>query len=161
MIRRLALLALLFLPIAIGFGASGGPDVRPESILADQVRSIVSSRVPNREKDKAIANAVKFAILAATEDTKDPADALKVALSFAIAAAKAAPGYTDAIMDAVSTLPVVASVEGSLAIIQNAVDSAAKAAVDFGVSASRSTSKAPLGAEFGGNTTDVIVSPST
>jgi hypothetical protein len=159
--RRLTLLFLLFLPLATGFSDPAGPDVRPESILADQVRSIVSSRVPTKEKDKAIASAVKFAILAATENIKDPAEALKVALSFAIAAAKAAPGYTDAIMDAVSTIPAVAGVEGSLAIIQNAVDSAAKAAVESGVPLSRTTSKAPLGTEFGGDTTDVIVSPST
>jgi hypothetical protein len=159
-IRRLLL--FLFVPVTFAFGADGSHDTSPYSVLADQVRAISSSRSSDRAKHKAIASAVRFAILAATEDVRNPAQVLKIALEFATAAGKASPGYADAVVEGASGIPALAELDGSAAMLQAAVTDAAKAASESDIETSHGQNpRPPENPEFGGSTGDVIVSPST
>src|SRR5450432_4501546 len=106
-------LVLLLVPIAMAFGADGPRDVTPQSVLADQVKAIASSRTSTKEKQKSIASAVKFAVLAATADLKDVAQVVKVALEFTTAAANAAPEFVDAIVSGVAAIPGIADIDGA------------------------------------------------
>ena len=107
-------------------------------------------------------SAIPSAVLAATADIKDPAQVLKIALGFATAAAKAAPAYVDAIVGAVSAIPGITDIEGALTEIQTAVSQAAKNASDSDADTARpQNQRPPSSPEFGGDTGDVVVSPSS
>jgi hypothetical protein len=150
------------MPTALVLGTEGPSDISPESVLADQVLAIASSRNSTPSKQKAIASAVKFAVLAATADIKDPEHVLKLVMEFTIAAAKAAPGYVDAIMEGISTVPGIADIDGLLPQIQAAVSEAAKSAVQADSDANKTQNlRPPSNPEFGGNTGDAVISPST
>jgi hypothetical protein len=153
-------LVLLLVPLAMAFGADGPRDVTPQSVLADQVKAIASSRTSTKEKQKSISSAVKFAVLAATADLKDAAQVVKVALEFTTAAANAAPEFVDAIVSGVAAIPGIADIDGALPQIQTVVTETAKNALDSGgATTPSSTSKTTANPDFGGSTGDVIVSP--
>jgi hypothetical protein len=171
-------LAFLFLPIlvTVGFGARDTPSLDQPAVAADQAEaptagSILATQVseiasasdlPRKAKEKRIAGAVRLAVIAATADLKDPAQAVSVAQDLAVAAAKGAPQFSEAIFDAVANISVIAGVDGALAQIKLAVLAAAKEAseprtvVEFASTAPRP----PANPEFGGNAGDVVVSRS-
>jgi hypothetical protein len=163
--KILRALVLLLLPIAVVFGAEGPKNVTPESVLGDQVKAIASSRVSTKEKQRAIASAVKFAVAAATENLTDQVQILKITLKFTMAAAKSAPDFVDAIVAGIAGVPEVSGIEGAVAAIQESTAETAKASIDSGDSGAnpvKTTPAAPASnSEFGGNTGDVIVSPTT
>jgi hypothetical protein len=155
-------LLVLLLPLAASIRAAPPPDLTPESVLADQVRAIVDSRAPQKSKEKAIASAVRFAVLAAIADAKDQAGILKIALRYAATAAEAVPAFADTIAQAVSAIPAVAAIEGASAQIQATVAAVVKdAGIPGTAPASTSPAKLPPNAEYGGDVGDVIVSPSS
>jgi hypothetical protein len=160
--RLLRLLLVLLVPAALVFAEDAATGITPESVLSDQVKAIASSRNSIPAKQKAIASAVKFAVLAATADVKDPEHLLKLVMEFTIAAAKAAPGFVDAIMDGISTVPGIADVDGLIPQIQAAVSEAAKTAAEAENDASKpQDQRPPSNPEFGGSTGDAVISPST
>jgi hypothetical protein len=163
--KILRALAFLLLPMAVVFGAEGPKDVTPESVLADQVKAVASSRVSTKEKQRAIASAVKFAVAAATENLTDPVQILKITLKFTGAAAKAAPDFVDAIVAGIAGVQGISDIDGAVAAIQAATAETAKASIDSGDGVTTPTKSAPStpasSPEFGGSTGDVIVSPTT
>lgn len=160
--RLFRILIVLLLPGALVLGAEVPRDVTPESVLADQVRAIASSRGSTKEKQRAIASAVKFAILAATADLKDPAQILEEALLFSNAAAKAAPGFVDAIISGASSIPAIEDIDGAIPELQTEVAETAKDSSGEGGDTGQPSSPRPgTNSGFGGSTGDVIVSPTT
>jgi hypothetical protein len=169
--------AFLLLTLSAGLGASEtAPNQRPSSasaqnvaltpveILSGQLKEIASSTTLSRKSQaKMITNAVRVAITAATEGIKDPAERLRLALELTSAAAKAAPNFAATITSAVSNLPVLSGIEGTLTQIPAAV-SAGIAAADEAAGAASPTgnsTRAPAKPEFGGpNKGEAIVSPS-
>ena len=153
---------LLILLISFATALRAASDMTPESVLSDQVKAIVDSRSPYKAKEKAIASAVRFAVLAAIADAKDQANVLKIALRYAATAAQAVPGFADTIIEAVTSIPAIAAIDGAADQIQSTVTVVAKEATVPGTSPSSPTnSKPPPNAEYGGNIGDVIVSPSS
>jgi hypothetical protein len=144
--------------------------VTPQSILADQVKAIAGSNLSPSAKDKAIASAVRFALLAATNKVTDPDKLLAIAISFSDAAAAVAPDFSGAILDGVASVPAIADVQGALAAIQTAVTDTAKAAIAAGVGSGEGGQGKQGGNQgqgehggdhdFGGDDRDVVVSPS-
>jgi hypothetical protein len=171
---RLSVL-LLFLTASLGFGADDRHPITPQSILADQVKAIAASNLSPSAKEKAIASAVRFALLAATNKVTDPDKLVAIAVSFSDAAAAVAPDYSGAILDGVASVPAIADVQGALASIQTAVTDTAKAAIAAGVGSGQGGQGSqgnkggnPYqggngnagGHDFGGGYGDVVVSPS-
>ncbi len=135
----------------------------PESVLASQVSEIAStSGLSHREKEKRISNAVRLAITTAVADAKDPSQLVAIATSLATAAAKGAPEYAQAIVPIVEDLPGLAQIDGAVAQIRAAILAAA-ADTDESRGVAHFASppyRPPSNPEFGGSTTDVIVSRS-
>jgi hypothetical protein len=153
-------LLILLIPFATALRAAN--DLTPESVLSDQVKAIVDSRSPYKAKEKAIASAVKFAVLAAIADAKDQANTLKIALRYAATAAQAVPDFADTIIEAVISIPAIAAIDGAAEQIQSTVTLVAKQATVPGTPpGSPANAKPPPTAEYGGNIGDVIVSPSS
>jgi len=154
--------ALLILLIPFSTALRAASDPTPEAVLSDQVKAIVDSRSPYKAKEKAIASAVRFAVLAAIADAKDQANMLKIALRYVATAAQAVPGFADTIIEAVTSIPAIAAIDGAAEQIQSTVTVIAKEAMVPGTApGSPANSKPPPSAEYGGNIGDVIVSPST
>jgi hypothetical protein len=125
--------------------------------LAAQVGDIASSPTLSfKEKAEQISTAVRNAVSGATAQLKDPAEVLKIALKFATIAAQAAPQFTDAITNAVLTIPAIATIDGAAAQIQAAVVDAATKAAEAEFASNKP--KAPKDPEFGGHTDDTVVS---
>jgi hypothetical protein len=150
-------------PGSTGAADQSGPPT-PESVLATQLSEIASSStLSHKAKAKQIASAVRLAVIAATADVKDPAQALTTALGIATVAAKAAPDYTEAISDAIYSIPSIASINGALAQLQQAVAEGVNAAknerqeVNFASNPPRPPPSLNLG---GGSAGPVVVSPS-
>jgi hypothetical protein len=158
-------IVLLFIPLAAVFGADSPKDVTPESVLADQVKAVASSRVPTKEKQRAIASAVRFAVAAATEGITDQVQILKITLKFTTAAAKAAPDFVDAIVSGISGIQGISDIDGAVAAIRESTVQTAKDSIDPDSGAGDSVKSAPSSSTtnsgFGGNTGDVVVSPTT
>ena len=165
---------LVYLPVSAGLAAQdtnslqnqSGParqteeTLTPEAVLAAQVSEIASSTTLSpKTQAKLIANAVRLAVLTATEGVTDPTRRLTLALELAAAAAKAAPHFADAITTAVSSIPSIAGINGALAQIKAAVLSGTQAADDPAQAATGPVSpRAATPSEFGGNNGDTKVS---
>jgi len=135
----------------------------PESILATEVSEIASSSTLSpKAKAKQVSRTVRRAVIAATTDVREPKQALKIALSLASEAAKAAPLFTEAIRDAIFSIPSIASIRGALAQLDRAVEEGAKAAMEEPspvMAAGDAPRPAPIPTSNGGG--DVVVaSPS-
>lgn len=143
---------LLFRFFVVLLAAVGGPmaaaEVKPEELLAAKVREIAgSASLPREEREKSVADAVRVAVTAALEGITDDEKALAIALTFARSAATAAPEFALVIGNVVSGLAPIAKIGGAAGKIEAVVRAAAKAA--------RSGNE-----EFGGEHSDVVVSPS-
>jgi hypothetical protein len=159
-------LLLVLLPVAATYAAGNDTPAEshdkvaptPAKILAGQVGEIADSpTLTPTEKDDQILAAVRNAVIAATAHLTDPVEILKVTLELTTAAARSAPQFTHAIIDAVSTISAITAIDGAVSQLQAAViDAATKAAA----AAFESTTPKPPGQKFGGQYTDVIVSPS-
>ena len=135
----------------------------PQAILATQVNEIASmSGLSRKEKEKRIADAVRLAITAATAGVSDPAQVLAIATSLATAAARGAPQFAQAIVASVGNIAVVTQIDGAFEQIRAAVLTAATSTDESGASVHFASNppRPPLNPEFGGGTTDVVVSGS-
>jgi hypothetical protein len=132
-------LLLILLPIATSHAADNDTPsehhdqasaTKSAKALADQVSDIVHSpTLTLKEKDDQVSAAVKNAISEAIANLTDPADILKVTEELSTAAAQAAPQFTHAILEGISTIPAVTAINGAISQIQTAVvDAATKAA---------------------------------
>ena len=130
----------------------------PASLLAVQVKEIATTPdMSGKTKAKLIASAVQLAVSNALAGITDPAEALQLAAELAGAAAKAAPRFADTITRAVMSNPVIAGIAGALAEVQAAVHAAVEAT---NLAARPALGRVPAHADFGGNSGDIIVSPS-
>ena len=168
------LLFLLVLPLTSGLAAPGGragesettaqsEEQSPASILADQIKEIASSDTTSRKTQaKLITNAVNFAITAATEGIKDPAERLRIASELAMAATKAAPHFAATIAKAASSVPSIAQIDGALDRIQESVNSGIEAGEEATIANPvANPPRPPANPEFGGpNQGETVVSPS-
>jgi hypothetical protein len=132
-------LLLILLPIATSYGADndtppGNHDKTVESkaakALADQISDIThSSTLTLKEKDDQISAAVQSAVSDAIANLTDPAAILKATEELTTAAAQAAPQFTHAIIEGISTIPALTAINGAVGEIKDAVvDAATKAA---------------------------------
>ena len=131
-------LLLILLPIATSQAADNDrpaenhDQAAPNSakLLADQVGDIThSTTLTLKEKDDQVSAAVRNAINDAIAQLTDPADILKATLELTTAAAKAAPQFTHAILEGISTIPAITALGGAIDQIKAAVvDAATKAA---------------------------------
>lgn len=141
-------------------GVSQEKKADPRAILSAQLKTIVNaSGLSPEEKEKQIAAAVQAAIVNATAQIKDPDQILKVTVDFAAVAAQAAPQFSTTIIDTISAIPSISSIEGGSAKIQSVVvDVATKAAsVSFAPNPPKE-SKEPKNSEFGGDSGETVVS---
>ncbi len=173
-------LFLLSLPIAAGLAAKDdssvgtpAPNVEksdqltPGGILAAQVGEIARTKdLSDHSKSRQIASAVRLAVTTSTTNLKSPEQALNLVLDLATRAAKAAPDFADVIteaaLDAVQRVPLLADLAGVKDRVQDAVFAGVKAAAEETGEArfESNPAKPPAAPEFGGKTDDVIVSPS-
>jgi hypothetical protein len=132
-------LLLILLPIATSYGAdndtpSGNHDKTVESkaakALADQISDIShSSTLTLKEKDDQISAAVESAVSEAIANLTDPSEILKATEELTTSAAQAAPQFTHAIIEGISTIPALTAINGAIGEIKDAVvDTATKAA---------------------------------
>jgi hypothetical protein len=130
----------------------------PAALLAEQVKQIAATPdMSEKTKAKLISSAVQAVIAKAIAGIQDPAEILNVAAELAGAAAKAAPHFATAITQAVMANPAVAGIDGALAQVQSSV----QAAVQSSAFAARpNAGRTNARADFGGNSGDIIVSPS-
>ena len=134
----------------------------PASILSAQVSEIASTtNISRKSQSKLIANAVRLAVITATEGTKDPEEKLQLALELASAAAQAAPHFAETITQAVESIPAIARIEGAVAQVNAAVKAGVQAADEPETAlADHKSGRPPEKPEFGGNNGDAVVSPS-
>lgn len=97
-----------------------------EATLALQVAEVASStKIPDSIKQKRIADLVRRSILHATAKVQDPEQAVAIAVQFATAASRAAPEYTQLIINAVVSIPSISSISGAMAAVSDAIVGAA------------------------------------
>jgi hypothetical protein len=97
-----------------------------ESVLALQVAELASStKLTPQAKQKRIADLVRKTVLAATANAKDPEQAVQIAVGLATAAAQAVPEYSQFVINAVVSIPSIASVDGAMDAVRSAVVGAA------------------------------------
>jgi len=168
----LAALALIPLPAFPENAAPGQPPAAaslqataptPETALASLVSEIASaSDLSRKEKEKRIAEAVREAVTAAVAAAMDPSQVVATVTSLTTAAAKAAPEYAQAIVASVEDLPALAPIDGAFAQVRAAILTAAAEANESGNVAHFGSNprRPPASPEFGGSTTDVVVSRS-
>lgn len=105
--------------------AAAGPQ-SAANVLALQVAEIASStKLTPKTKEARIATMVRKAVILATVNVNDPAQAVSIAVDLATAAAGAAPEFTDAIINSVSSVPSIASIDGAVAALNTSVKAAA------------------------------------
>ncbi|RFC49777.1 MAG: hypothetical protein DUW69_000878 [Verrucomicrobia bacterium] len=132
----------------------------PASQLADQVKQITADPdIPDKTKAKLIAAAVQQAISNAIAGTTEPAEILQLTVKLTSIATQAAPRFAAAILQAVTTLPAIAAIAGVQAVIEATVHQAVQFSTQADKPDSANTPQ-PKHSEFGGNKSDVIVSPS-
>lgn len=165
---------IVLLPITSGFAATSATPDQPENtgqteeqnpavILGEEVRNIADTTTISRKAQaKLITQAVRTAIISATEGIKDPAQRLKVASELATAATKAAPHFAATITSAISTIPSIAAIDGGLEQIQAAVSAGLESSEETSIANPASNPpRPPATPEFGGpNKSENIVSPS-
>ena len=78
------------------------------------------------KREKRIATAVRTAVVAATAYVHDPEDVLGAASELAAAASRAAPAFTEVIIQAVSLAPGVTRVDGAASHVRSAALAGAK-----------------------------------
>lgn len=166
---------LLLLPVTPGIGATkpaaapsqtstSGEEASPAMILASQVAEIASTpSLSHKEMTRLIAKAVRTAVSAVIEGIKDSTERLSLARNLAAAAAKAAPNFSDTIIDAVSNLPAFVKVDGAAAQIEEAVNTSIETSDDTTIANPAVNPPRPSAApDFGGpNRGEVVVSPSS
>ena len=134
-----------------------------ESVLALQVAELASStKLTPQAKQKRIADLVRKTVIAATANAKDPEQAVQIAVGLATAAASAVPEYSQFIINAVVSIPSIASVDGAMDAVRSAVVGAASTDTqgspsNAGPAASRAPAAPPSGNGGGGV---VVASPS-
>jgi hypothetical protein len=143
-------------------GGSEAPAPSPESTLAARVKEIAATPgLSRKEKSRRIAAAVREAVIDATKNLTNPDEVLSVATDLATAAAQAVPNFAGAIRDAVVNIPAIANINGAVAKLQTAITTAAAAATADNRTGGTSNGQKPgQNSEFGGNSGDVVVSPS-
>lgn len=100
----------------------------PAALLAAEIREIANSpSLSVAKKEKRIATAVRVAVVAATAYKNDAGRNLDQALEFASAASRAAPRFTEVIVNAVSLAPAISRIDGSAGQIRTVAFAAAKA----------------------------------
>lgn len=115
-----------------GAASQPSPAVAPDralaaSQLATEVREIASaSSLSSAKKEKRISTAVRTAVVAATAYRNGPNEAMEIALDLATAAARAAPRYSEVIINAVAFAPAVARIDAASSQIRAAATAAAK-----------------------------------
>ena len=168
-------LFLLLLPFASGIAATksgpapsqtstSGEEASPSMILTSQVAEIASTAsLSHKEMAKLIAKAVRTAVGAVIDGIKDPTERLSLAGNLAAAAAKVAPDFSAIIIDAVSSLPAFAKVDGAAAQIEEAVKTSIETSDDTTIANPAVNPPKPSATpDFGGpNQGEVVVSPST
>lgn len=98
------------------------------ALLAAEIREIAASpSLSVAKKEKRIANAVRVATVAATAYQNDSGRNLDKALELASVASRAAPRFTEVIVNAVSFSPAISRIDGSAGQIRAAAFAAAKA----------------------------------
>ena len=121
--------------LARDYAAEGSPrdaavqEGRPASVaaLAAQVGEIARSKSLSRaKKEKRISTAVRIAVVAATSYKSDRAEILGIALSYAGAAASAAPHFAEVIANAVLFAPPVKQIDAAPGQVRTAAFAAAK-----------------------------------
>lgn len=151
--------------------SSGGANATASSLedtqtfLADQVAEIASStKLTPQAKQKRIADAVRKAVIVATMNVRDPETAVQIAVELATAASRAAPEYSQTIINSVASVPSIASVAGAVDAVQSGVVGAASTETqdsngvgNAGPSSPRTPSTPSSGAGGGGV---VVASPS-
>jgi len=134
-----------------------------ESILALQVAELASStKLTPQAKQKRIADLVRKTVIAATANAKDAEQAVQIAVGLATAAASAVPEYSQFVINAVVSIPSIASVDGAMDAVRSAVVGAASTDTqgspsNAGPAASRAPAAPPSGNGGGGV---VVASPS-
>ena len=134
-----------------------------ESVLALQVAELASStKLTPQAKQKRIADLVRKTVIAATMNAKDPEQAVQIAVGLATAAAQAVPEYSQFVINAVVSIPSIASVDGAMDAVRSAVVGAASpdtqgGTANAGPAAPRAPAPPPSGNGGGGV---VVASPS-
>jgi hypothetical protein len=132
-------LLLILLPVAASHAADKDTSAEnhdqaatldPAKALAEEIGGITnSSTLTLKEKDDQVAAAVQNTISEAIAHLTDPSEILKATLELATTAAKAAPQFTHAILEGISTIPAISAINGAIDQIKAAVvDAATKAA---------------------------------
>ena len=133
----------------------------PAMTLAAQVGDLARSpTLTLKEKNDQILAAVQNAVLAATAHLTDPAEILNVTLDLTTAAAKSAPQFTHAIIDAVSAISAIAAIDGAINQIQAAVVDAATKAAAAAFDSDRSKHDKDDARDHNHDDDDPVVSPS-
>ena len=167
----LALVPLTLSPTAIvtaaaevprAVAADTGDDLTPAALLSAQVSEIAYSNSLSQEaKQKRIASVLRVAVNGAIAGLTDANQIVKVATDLAVACVKAAPGFAATIGHTISSLPAIAKIHGAAANIQTSVTQALEELSQVEAAAPAPTlPKAPAIPEFGGRTSDTIVSRS-
>jgi hypothetical protein len=96
-------------------------------VLAQKVSAIANSgEISTARKEKRISTVVRVAVVAATAYKDDPDLVLGIAIKMAEAAARAAPRFTETIVNAVAFSPSVSRIEGAQHRIRTAAFAAAR-----------------------------------
>lgn len=165
----LALIPLTLSPVAATAASTAMPraatsetadELTPAALLSAQVSEIAFSNSLSKEaKQKKISTALKVAVGSAVSGLTDPDEIVKVATDLAVACVKAVPAFAGTIEHAVVSLPALAKISGAAAAIQASVTQALQELNQVeAAQPAPSLSKAPTIPEFGGQTSDTVVS---
>lgn len=162
--------SLLLLGVSTTLGAAlpaGEPEapsmaqeLSPAAILSAQVSEIAySTSLPLEAKQARIKTALRKAVSGAIAGMSDPEQKIKIAAEFAVACVKAAPGFAATIADTVTSIPAIAKIDGAATLIRNSVEQTIDELNQVNVAVPAPVlPKAPAAPEFGGSTTDTVVS---
>lgn len=140
--------------------SESGEDLTPAAILSAQISEIAQSTTLSTEaKRKQISRALKIAVNSAISGLTEPEAIVKVASELAVASVKAAPAFAGTVTQTIAALPAIAKISGGIASIQGSVAAALQELSQVEVATpAPSLPKAPAIPEFGGQTSDTVVS---
>lgn len=135
-------------------------ELSPAAILSAQVGEIAySTSLPLEVKQARIKAALRKAINGAIAGVSDPEQMTQIATDLAVACVKAAPGFAATISNTVTSIPSIAKINGAAALIRDSIEQAVQELNQVNVAVpAPALPKAPASPEFGGSTTDTVVS---